>query len=79
VNVFDASSCVGVVVGLVVGGWLGCSWLGVAGVALGAPVGAALGAFTLPQLVYTAFLAGVYWEAGLAGVWEEIRPGGRGP
>lgn len=63
-NVFDASSCVGVVVGAVGGGCLGYSWLGGVGVALGVPTGAVAGAFILALVVYVVWLVMIFREAG---------------
>lgn len=74
VNVFDASSCVGVILGAACGCWLGYSWLGWVGAALGIPIGALAGAFILPLVVYAAWLVGLWREAGLAGIREELWP-----
>jgi hypothetical protein len=72
-NVFEASSCVGVIVGSAGGCYLGSSWFGLAGAVLGLPLGAVLGWFVPPLLVFTYFLVGIFFEEGPEGLREMFR------
>jgi hypothetical protein len=68
VNLFVASSCLGVVVGSAGGCWLGFSWFGLAGAVIGLPAGAVLGWFLPPLLVFAFFLIAIFCEEGPAGL-----------
>jgi hypothetical protein len=70
VNVFEASSCVGVVAGSAGGCYLGHSWFGLVGAVLGLPAGAVVGWFVLPLLVFAVFVVGIFFEEGPAGLRE---------
>ncbi|MCI0458987.1 MAG: hypothetical protein L0Z62_18675 [Gemmataceae bacterium] len=74
-NIFEASSCVGVVAGSAGGCYLSHSWFGLVGAVLGLPAGAVVGWFVLPLLVFAVFVVGIFFEEGPAGLRELFRRG----
>jgi hypothetical protein len=73
VNLFEASSCAGVVAGAAGGTCLGFNLCGWAGALVGLTVGAAAGCFGMPFLVFLVFLACVFAREGVTGVRELVR------
>jgi hypothetical protein len=76
VNIFEASSCVGVVGGTIAAPILGYSCFGVIGAIIGLPIGVVLGWVVPRFLVLGVFLIGIVYEEGPKG----LRPlfGGKG-
>jgi hypothetical protein len=72
-NIFEASSCVGVATGAVGGLWLGFSLFGWLGAVIGLPAGVVIGWFVPPLLVFMVFLLGILFEEGPSGLRKMFR------
>ena len=76
-NIFEAASLMGTVAGSIAGAVIGHSWFGWLGRAIGLPIGALVGWFVPPFIVFGVFLIAICFESGLKEASNFLRRSGR--
>jgi hypothetical protein len=74
-NVFEASSCIGMAFGVVVGPLVGWSVWGLPGCLVGLPAGVVLGWLFPPLAVFAGLLFVIVCREGRAAAWRLLRSG----
>jgi len=72
-NIFEASSCAGIVTGAIGGSWLGFSQFGWTGALIGLPVGVVLGWIVPPFIIFATFLVLIFFEEGPSRIRKMFR------